>query len=243
MDEKTAIVTGGSSGIGLAITRALIDRGYAVIGNARTQSRLKKAAEALGSPARFVPVEGDIGRPEIAQRLFDVAIERFGHVDLLVNNAGIFIGKPTVEYSVDDIERMISTNLRGFIYPSQQAARHMAARGSGAIVNITASLASQPQAAAPALMAVLTKGGIDRATRALALELAPKGVRVNAVAPGTIETPMHDAAALEYGKSLSPMRRVGTIDEIVGAALYLIDAGFTTGVVLPVDGGATAGRW
>jgi NAD(P)-dependent dehydrogenase (short-subunit alcohol dehydrogenase family) len=240
---KVAIVTGASSGIGLALARAFVDRGYGVIGNARTLTRLKKASEALGSPERFVPLEGDIGRPEIGRRLFEVALERFGHVDVLVNNAGIFIARPTADYSVDEIEQMISTNLKGFVYPTQQAARHMAERGSGAIINITASLAIQPQAAAPALMAVLLKGGIDRATRALALELAPRGVRVNAIAPGIIETPMHAPASLDAMKALSPMRRVGTVEQIVAAALYLVDAEFTTGVVLPVDGGATAGRW
>jgi NAD(P)-dependent dehydrogenase (short-subunit alcohol dehydrogenase family) len=243
METKVAIVTGASSGIGLALARALLDRGYAVVGNARTLTRLTKAAEALGSPERFVAVEGDIGRPDVARRLFEVALERFGHVDVLVNNAGIFIARPAADYSVDEIEQMISTNLRGFIYPTQLAARHMAERGSGTIINITASLAIQPQAAAPALMAVLLKGGIDQATRALAIELAPRGVRVNAVAPGTIATPMHAPATLEAAKALSPMRRTGTMDEVVAAALYLVDAEFTSGVVLPVDGGATAGRW
>ena len=243
MDAKTAIVTGASSGIGFAIARALLDRGYAVIGNARRQSRLKEASDALSARDRFVGVEGDIGRPEVAKRLFDVALERFGHVDVLVNNAGIFIPKPIADYSVDDVEQMISTNLKGFIYPSQQAAKHMAARGSGTIINITAFLASQPQATLPALMAVLTKGGIDRATRALALELAPSGVRVNAIAPGVIDTPMIKPGAHEFLKTLSPMKRLGTVDEVAAAAIYLIDAGYTTGVVLPVDGGAAAGRW
>ena len=243
MDTKTAIVTGASSGIGLAITRALLERGYAVLGNARTLSRLKKASEALGSPDRFVAIEGDIGRPETSKRLFDLALDRFGHVDVLVNNAGIFIAKPTADYDVDEVEQTISTNLKGFFYPSQHAARHMAGRGSGSIINISASLALQPQASAPAILAVLMKGGIDRATRALALELAPKGVRVNAIAPGIIDTPMHKPVTHEFLKSLSPMKRLGTVEQIVTAALYLVDAEFTTGVTLPVDGGATAGRW
>src|SRR5205807_10381309 len=150
MGTKTAIVTGASSGIGLALTQAFLDRGYVVIANARTQSRLKKVQGTLGSPDRFVPVEGDIGRPEVGKRLFEVALERFGHVDVLVNNAGVFIAKPTadyvVDYVVDDVEQMISTNLKGFFYPRQQAARHMAERGYGSIINITASLTSQPQA-------------------------------------------------------------------------------------------------
>jgi len=243
MDTKTAIVTGASSGIGLALARALLDRGYAVIGNARTLSRLKEASDALGSPERFVPVDGDIGRPEVGKRLFEAALDRFGHVDVLVNNAGVFISKPTTDYDVDDVEQMIGTNLKGFVYPSQQAARHMAERGSGSIINITASLASLPQAAVPALLAVLIKGGIDHATRALALELAPKGVRVNAIAPGVIDTPMHTPATHEFLKTLSPMKRIGTVGEVVAAALHLLDAEFTTGVVLPVDGGAATGRW
>ena len=243
MDTKTAIVTGASSGIGLALARALLDRGYAVIGNARTLSRLKEASDALGSPRRFVLVDGDIGRPEVGKRLFEVALEQFGHVDVLVNNAGVFIAKPTSDYDVEDVEQMIGTNLKGFIYPSQEAARHMAERGSGSIINITASLASLPQAAVPALLAVLIKGGIDHATRALALELAPKGVRVNAIAPGVIDTPMHTPATHEFLKTLSPMKRIGTVGEVVAAALHLLDAEFTTGVVLPVDGGAATGRW
>ena len=155
-----------------------------------------------------------------------------------------FIAKRTSDYGVDDIERMLSTNLKGFFYPSQQAARHMAERGSGAIISIiTASLAIQPQAASPALVAVLTKGGIDRATRALALELAPKGVRVNVIAPGGVDTPMHTPQDHEFMKTLSPMKRIVTVAQVVQAALYLVDAELTTGVILPVDGGATAGRW
>jgi NAD(P)-dependent dehydrogenase (short-subunit alcohol dehydrogenase family) len=241
METKTAIVTGASSGIGLALARTFLERGYAVIGNARTLSRLKKASVELGSPDRFVPVEGDIGRPEVAERLFAVALERFGRVDVLVNNAGVFIAKPTADYQVEDIEQMISTNLKGFVYPSQQAARHMAMRGS--IINITASLASQPQAVVPALLAVLIKGGIAAATRALALELASKGIRVNAIAPGIIDTPMHPSATHDFLKALSPLKQIGTVEQIAEAALYLVDAEFTTGVILPVDGGATAGRW
>ncbi len=240
--NKTSIVTGASSGIGLGIVRALLQRGDTVIGNARTRSRLDSAATELGSPARFIAVEGDIGRPEVAKRLFETALAKTGRVDLLVNNAGIFIAKPTAQYEVDEVEQMISTNLKGFFYPSQQAAIHLSAQKSGSIVNISAALASQPLAQVPALLAVLIKGGIDRATRALALELAP-AVRVNAVAPGIIETPMHNPATHEFLKSLSPLHQLGTIDQIVQAVLYLADAPFTTGVTLPVDGGMTAGRW
>ena len=238
---KTAIVTGASSGIGLGLARALLDRGYAVIGNAR--SDLAAASEAFRAGDRFVAIEGDIGRPETGKRLFDVALERFDHVDVLINNAGIFVSKPTADYTVDDVAKVIGTNLNGFFYPSQQAARHMAARGTGSILSISASLAIQPQAGSLSLLAVLTKGGIAAATRALAIELAPKGVRVNAIAPGVIDTPLHDPASRELMTTLSPMRRLGTVEQIVAAALYLIDAEFTSGVILPIDGGATAGRW
>jgi NAD(P)-dependent dehydrogenase (short-subunit alcohol dehydrogenase family) len=242
MPGKTAIVTGASSGIGLALTRAFLARGYAVIGNSRSQSRLKEAHDTLESPDRFVPIAGDIGRPEVGKRLFSVALERFGHVDVLVNSAGILISKPTLEYSADDVEQMLSTHLKGFFYPSQEAARHMAARGSGSIINISASVALQPQAA-NVLLPVLVKGGVASATRALALELAPRGVRVNAIAPGPVDTPLIDRSMHESLKALSPMNRIGAVQEIVDAALYLVDAGFTTGVVLPIDGGSTAGRW
>jgi len=246
MDTKTAIVTGASSGIGLGVTRALLERGYTVVGNARTRSRLEAAAAGLGAlAARFVPVEGDIGRPELAKRLFETALaqSKNGRVDLLVNNAGIFIAKPTTQYSVDDVDQMINTNLKGFFYPSQEAARVMAQQKSGSIVNISASLASQPSAQVPAILAVLIKGGIDRATRQLALELAAAGVRVNAVAPGIIATPMHKPATHEFLKTMSPMQAIGSIDEVVQAVLYLVDAPFTTGIVVPVDGGMSAGRW
>jgi NAD(P)-dependent dehydrogenase (short-subunit alcohol dehydrogenase family) len=241
MSTTTAIVTGTSSGIGFELAQAFLRRGYAVVGNALSGGA--KASDELGSRERCIMLEGDIGRPEVAKRLFEVALDRFGQVDVLVNNAGIFIAKPTREYTVDDVERMLGTNLKGFFYPTQQAARHMAERGSGVILNITASLAIEPQAVALALLAVLTKGGIDRATRALALELAPKGVRVNAIAPGVVDTPMHSPQDHEVLKTLSPMKRLVTTAQIVQAAFYFIDAEATTGVILPVDGGATAGRW
>src|SRR5262249_8094381 len=241
--DKTSIVTGASSGIGLGIVRALLERGDTVIGNARTRSRLDRAATELGSPARFILVEGDIGRAEVAKRLFETALAKTGRVDLLVNNAGIFIAKPTAQYDVDEVEQMISTNLKGFFYPSQQAAIHMGAQKSGSIINISAALASQPLAQVPALLAVLIKGGIDRATRALALELAPAGGRGQPRAPGLVDTPMYKPDMHEFLKSLSPLHELGAIDDIVQAVLYLADAPFTTGVTLPVDGGMTAGRW
>jgi len=162
---------------------------------------------------------------------------------VLVNNAGIFIAKPLGEYTPDDADALFGTNLKGFFYPSQQAAAHMAAHGGGHIVNITASIALQPQPQVPALLPVLVKGGLNQATQALALELAPHNIRVNAVAPGIIETPMHDGGDTDFLDRLSPSGRRGHTSDVVDAVLYLTDSSFTSGAIVPVDGGAAAGRW
>jgi NAD(P)-dependent dehydrogenase (short-subunit alcohol dehydrogenase family) len=241
--KKTVIVTGASSGIGLALTKAYLERGYNVVGNARTLERLRSAAATLGHPANFLPVPGDIALPATAAALFEQAVAAFGKVDILINNAGIFLSKPVGEYSDDDVAALVNTNLLGFFYPSQQAARHMGERRDGHIVTITASIAMQPNAKVPALLPILIKGGLNHATRALALELAASNVRVNAVAPGIVDTPMHDGSAGAFFKTLAPMGAVGKMQDIVDAVLYLTDSAHTSGVVIPVDGGATAGTW
>lgn len=240
---KTAIVTGASSGIGLAIARRLLAEGWNVVGNARSDARLKEAASQLGAGDRFAGVAGDIADPRTAQAVADEAVSRFGGIDALVNNAGIFLPKPFVEFTPEEVEQQIATNVKGTIFASQAAARHMIGRGAGAIVNITASIALQPRSNVPAFMAVLLKGGLNAATRALALELAPHGVRVNAVAPGIIDSPMHSPESHSFLKTLQPTGRLGTVDEIADAVLYLVGAGFTSGVVLPVDGAAAAGNF
>ncbi|WEJ74313.1 MULTISPECIES: SDR family oxidoreductase [unclassified Pseudomonas] len=243
--SKTVIVTGASSGLGFAIAEAYLARGYNVVGNARSQARLQEAASKLGNPANFLPVEGDIAKPETARRLFAQAIEAFGKVDILVNNAGIFIAKPVTEYSEAEVESIVDTNLKGFFYPSQAAARHMAANGSGHIVTITAAIAMQPNAKVPALLPVLIKGGLNSAVRGLALELAGSQVQVNAVAPGIIQTPMHatDEQTRAFLGGLAPTGRIGTPQDIVDAVLYLTDSTFVTGAILNVDGGSTTGTW
>ncbi|KVN53129.1 SDR family NAD(P)-dependent oxidoreductase [Burkholderia anthina] len=241
--SRTVVITGASSGIGLALARAYLARGFNVVGNARTKERLESAAKQLGQPANFLPVEGDIAKPETAQKIFERAIEAFGTVDILVNNAGIFIPKPIGDYTTDDFDNLINTNLKGFFYPSQRAAAHMSANRRGHIVNITASVAMQPNVSVPALLPVMVKGGLNHATKALALELASSNVKVNAVAPGIIDTPLHTPETHEFLKSLQPSGKIGNVQQIVDAVLYLTDAEFTTGVVLPVDGGATAGKW
>ncbi|GJI87255.1 SDR family NAD(P)-dependent oxidoreductase [Duganella hordei] len=242
---KTVIVTGASSGIGFSIAEAYLKRGYNVVGNARTLDRLQTAAAKLGNPANFLPVAGDIAEPATAKALFERAIAAYGKVDILINNAGIFVAKPIADYSQADVEGIVSTNLMGFFYPSQEAAKHMSANKQGHIVTITASLAIQPTSKVPALLPILIKGGLNHATRGLALELAGANVKVNAVAPGIISTPMHgtDEGTLSFLKGLSPSGEMGSTQDIVDAVLYLTESSFTSGVVLPVDGGATAGTW
>jgi NAD(P)-dependent dehydrogenase (short-subunit alcohol dehydrogenase family) len=242
-NQKTVIVTGASSGIGLAIAEAYLGRGYNVVGNARSAERLQAAAARLGNPVNFVAVAGDIADPRTAKALFSRAIEAFGQVDILINNAGIFIAKPVVDYTQADVEAIVGTNLMGFFYPSQLAAEHMSARKQGHIINITASIAMQPNAKVPALLPVLIKGGLNQATRALALELAPANVKVNAVAPGIIETPLHGDydSVRDFYKTLAPTSTTGVTKDVVDAVMYLSDSSFTTGIVLPVDGGASTG--
>ncbi|MGN8343216.1 SDR family NAD(P)-dependent oxidoreductase [Pseudomonas sp. SMV71] len=243
MSKKTVIITGASSGIGLGLVKAFLDRGYNVVGNARSQSGLDQTAAQLGHPAGFIGVAGDIAAPATSTALIGKAIEAFGSVDGLVNNAGFFLPKPFVEYSPQDLESLLDTNLKGLVYASQAAAAHMISRREGFIINISASVALQPNIQVPAALPVLIKGGVNQMTRALALELSPHNIKVNAVAPGIIDTPMHDPAHREFLNNLAPAGRVGTIAEIAEAVLYLAGADFTTGAILPVDGGMSTGKW
>ncbi|MCY1357267.1 Glucose 1-dehydrogenase [compost metagenome] len=242
---RTVIVTGASSGLGFAIAKAYLDRGYNVVGNARTLARLQDAAAKLGNPANFLLVAGDIAKPETARKLFEQAVEAFGKVDILINNAGIFIPKPVADYTEEDVDAIVDTNLKGFFYPAQAAAKHMAGNGAGHIVAITASIAIQPNTKVPALLPVLIKGGLNQAVRGLALELAASHVQVNAVAPGIIDTPLHASDEQTHAalKTLAPMGAVGVPQDVVDAVLYLTDSTFVTGVVLAVDGGSTTGTW
>jgi NAD(P)-dependent dehydrogenase (short-subunit alcohol dehydrogenase family) len=243
--NKTVIVTGASSGIGFAIAEAYLKRGYNVVGNARTIERLKVASDKLGNPANFLLVPGDISQAATAKALFDRAVEAFGKVDILINNAGIFIAKPVTDYTEQDLDDLLNTNLKGVFFPTQQAAAHMGANKSGHIVNITAAIAMQPNVKVPALLPVLIKGGLNNATRALAIELAASNVKVNAVAPGIIATPMHseDEATQSFFRTLAPTGTSGVTDDVVNAVLYLTESNFTTGTILPVDGGGSAGTW
>ncbi|WP_420231093.1 SDR family NAD(P)-dependent oxidoreductase [Pseudomonas sp. ABY48] len=241
--NKILIITGASSGIGLGLVKAFLARGYNVVGNARSPSGLDAAAAELGHPAGFIGVAGDIADPATSTALISQAVEAFGAVDGLVNNAGFFLPKPFVEYSPQDLDALLDTNLKGLVYASQAAAAHMIGRQQGFIINISAAVALQPNIQVPAALPVLIKGGVNQMTRALALELSPHNIKVNAVAPGIIDTPMHDPAHREFLDNLAPAGRVGTIEEIAEAVLYLAGADFTTGAILPVDGGMSTGKW
>ncbi|WPN61135.1 SDR family NAD(P)-dependent oxidoreductase [Pseudomonas sp. P9_35] len=241
--KKTVIITGASSGIGLGLVKAFLGRGYNVVGNARSPSGLEAAAADLGHPAGFIGVAGDIADPATSTALITQAVEAFDAVDGLVNNAGFFLPKPFVEYSPQDLDALLDTNLKGLVYASQAAAAHMIGRQQGFIINISAAVALQPNIQVPAALPVLIKGGVNQMTRALALELSPHNIKVNAVAPGIIDTPMHDPVHREFLDNLAPAGRVGTVEEIAEAVLYLAGADFTTGAILPVDGGMSTGKW
>jgi NAD(P)-dependent dehydrogenase (short-subunit alcohol dehydrogenase family) len=237
--HKTAIVTGASSGIGLGLTTALVGKGYRVVANSRHITE----AGTLVPSEDLALVDGDIGSPETARRIVETAVRRFGSVDVLVNNAGIFIPKPFTDYTKEDFDRLVSTNLAGFLYVTQEAVRQMTRQGIGHIVNITTTLADQPVAGVPAALQVLTKGGLNAVTAALAIELANTGIRINAIGAGIIDTPMHKPETYGFLKTLHPIQRIGRVSEIVDAVLYLTEATFVTGEVLHVDGGAHAGKW
>ncbi|MFC6085995.1 SDR family NAD(P)-dependent oxidoreductase [Sphaerisporangium aureirubrum] len=229
---KVAVITGASQGIGAGLVAAYRKLGYAVVANSRTMP----APQDLD----VLAVQGDIADPDVAERVVNAGAERFGRVDTLVNNAGIFLSKPFTDYTEKDFALLIGVNLAAFFRVTQRVIPHMLQQGGGHIVNITTSLVDHAKSSVPSVLASLTKGGLQSATKSLAIEYAGRGIRSNAVSPGTIRTPMHAADTLYEG--LPPVGRIGEVSDIVDAVIYLETAPFVTGAILHVDGGESAGH-
>jgi NAD(P)-dependent dehydrogenase (short-subunit alcohol dehydrogenase family) len=234
IEQKVAVITGASQGIGAALVKAYRDRNYRVIANSRS---IKPSADS-----DVLIVAGDIAQAATADRIIQEGLAKFGRIDTLVNNAGIFIAKQFTEYTEADYASVLGTNLAGFFRISQRAAKEMLKQGSGHIVNITTSLIDHANSNVPSALASLTKGGLAAVTKSLAIEYARKGVRVNAVAPGVIKTPMHSPETHEVLAKFHPIGRMGEIQDVVDAILYLETAAFITGETIHVDGGQAAGR-
>jgi NAD(P)-dependent dehydrogenase (short-subunit alcohol dehydrogenase family) len=234
--QKTMIVTGASQGIGAGVVRAFRDRGYCVVANSRNISKSGAFEVAL--------VDGNIADSAIATKIAEVAKTKFGSIDALVNNAGIFFSKPFTDYTIDDLRSLSSVNIEGFFFTTQLAIKQMLAQKTGgSIVNITSTMVEHPIAGQNCAVAMITKGGLEAVTRSLAMEYAKQGIRVNAVAPGTVDTPMHKDQSKEFFKTLQPMGRISDVKDIVDAIVYLTEADQVTGEVLHVDGGAHVGKW
>jgi len=238
--RKTAIVTGASQGIGAGIVKGFVERGFNVVANSR---KMTQSTEVAASD-HVALVDGHIGEPAIAAKIVETALSRFQSIDVLVNNAGIFFTKPFTDYTAEDFQSLVSTNLEGFLNVTQLTIKQMLAQKTGgSIVTITAALAANPIAGVNASVPMITKGGLDTVTKHLAMEYAKDGIRFNAVAPGVVDTPLHKNDPKEVLQTLNPMGVVSSIQDIVDAVMYLTDAATVTGNTLYVDGGAHFGRW
>jgi NAD(P)-dependent dehydrogenase (short-subunit alcohol dehydrogenase family) len=237
---KTAIVTGASQGIGAGIVKGFVERGLNVVANSR---KMTQSTEVAASN-QIALVDGDIGEPATAAKIVEAALSRFKSIDALVNNAGIFFTKPFTDYTAQDFKSLVSTNVEGFLYVTQLAIKQMLAQKTGgSIVTITAALARNPIRGVTAAVPMITKGGLETVTQHLAMEYAKDGIRVNAVAPGVVYTPLHRDTPKDAMESLSPMGRPSTVKDITDAVMYLTDAATVTGDILYVDGGSHFGRW
>ena len=233
-EQKVAVITGASQGIGAALVKAYRDRNYRVVATARS---IKPSNDD-----DVLTVAGDIGDPKTAERVISEAMRQFGRIDTLVNNAGIFLAKPFTQYTEADFAAALGVNVGGFFHVTQRAIAEMEKQGSGHVVQVTTSLVDHAIDGVPSVLASLTKGGLNAATKSLAIEYAKRGIRVNAVAPGVIKTPMHPAETHAALDALHPVGHMGEIKDIVDAILYLEGAGFVTGEILHVDGGQSAGH-
>jgi len=243
--NETVLITGASTGIGFAVARASLDRGYNLVLNSRDPGRLEAAYEALGRPDNAVLVAGDVSDKNVGQRMVDAALEKFGSVDVLVNNAGVFSPKPFLDVEEADLDRYYAINLKGTYFTSQAAIPAMQAQGGGAIINVGTVLVNHALGGFPASAAVASKGAIHALTFQLAAEFGKDNIRVSTVAPGIVRTPIHTRNGIENVDDLaglSLLDRVGEGEEAADAILHLATAKFTTGVVYPLDGGHTAGH-
>jgi len=234
---KTAIITGAQQGIGAGLVEGFLKQGYNVAATSL------QATQSLSASARLVLVDGDIGMQETAAKTVNAAMEHFGTIDVLVNNAGIFFTKPFTDFTAEDFHALASVNLLGFLHITQLAVKQMLKQKTGSVVTITAALADNPIAGVNASVAMITKGGLNTVTRQLAIEYAKEGIRFNAVAPGSVETPLHKDDPKDVLRTLQPMGRIAAVQDVVDAVLYLSEAAQVTGEVLHVDGGAHVGRW
>jgi len=233
--KKTAIITGASGGIGAGLVEAFLEEGYNVVATSRDTTR------KLITSGSLVLVDGDIGKQQTAANAVEAAINNFGTIDVLVNNAGIFLNKPFTDFTTEDFAALVSVNLLGFFYITQRTVEEMLKQKSGCVVSITAALADRPIAGVNGSVSMITKGGLNSATQNLAIEYAKDGIRFNAVAPGVVDTPMHRNAPNE--SALQPAMKKATVKDIVDAVLYLVRAGHVSGEILHVDGAAPARRW
>ena len=234
---KTAIVTGASRGIGARLVEAFLNCNYNVIATSRNATR------SLTESSKLVPIDGDIGKQETAAKAVEAAVSHFGTIDVLVTSAGIYRTKPFVDFAPEDFDALFSTNLLGFLFITQLTVKQMLKQGSGSVISISAALADNPIVGITGSVSMITKGGLNAAIRSLALEYAKNGIRFNAVAPGVVDTPLHDNDPKDFLRTLQPMGSFATVKDISDAVLYLAQARQVTGEILHVDGGAHVGRW
>jgi NAD(P)-dependent dehydrogenase (short-subunit alcohol dehydrogenase family) len=238
--SKTIVITGASQGIGAGLVNTFAERGYNVVATSRSVSR----SSEIPASEKVVRVDGDIADSATARKVVETALSRFGRIDALVNNAGIFFAKPFVDYTLDDYRKLAATNVEGFLHLTQLVVRQMVEqKNGGSIVSITTPLISHPIAGMPVSVAMITKGGIEAASKNIAMEYARDGIRVNTVAPGIVDTPLHKDNPKDFLKTLSPMNSISSAQEIVDAVVFLTEAPHITGEVLHVDGGAHLGKW
>jgi NAD(P)-dependent dehydrogenase (short-subunit alcohol dehydrogenase family) len=238
--QKTVIVTGASQGIGAGVVQAFLNRGYNIVANSRNITK----SGAFTESGQLILVDGNIGESAVAAKVIETAISKFGSIDALVNNAGIFFAKAFTDYTAEDFKALSTTNLEGFLYVTQGAVKQMLAqKSSGSVVSITSSLVVNPIAGVSVSVPMITKGGLEAVTRSLASEYAKQHIRFNTVAPGAVDTPLHKNNPKDFLKSLSPMGTISDVKDIVDAVVYLTEARHVTGEVLHVDGGAHSGKW